>query len=162
MQTTSARLGRAAAGLALLVGALTACTAAEEQQAVESEGPDLALTFSDGRVAPTDSGDVEVYGTLENATPNPVVIAGAETDASNGVEMIETNESASGELIAEPTGSFIVPANDSLTLAPEASYFMLRDIQQPIAAGDEVTITLTTDEGRTVDVVATATSGDAG
>jgi copper(I)-binding protein len=160
--TSPTRLGRAATALALLALPLAACTAAEEQQTTEEQGPVAALTMSDGWVEAAGQGDdTPAYGVFENSSDGPVTIAGASTDAARDVQLYQSAQSASGELVAEPAGVFEVPANGSLELVPGGNHFLLQDLTGPIGEGDEVTITLTTGEGRTAEVVLTgAAPGD--
>ena len=156
MKSTRRRPAYAVAALAAVALPLAACAAAEDQQAVESEGPVVSLTLDDGWVVAADSGVTQAYGVLSNESADPVVVVDATTDVARDVEMVETSESPTGELVSEAVGELVVPAQGSITLEPGAAHLLLQDVSQPIEAGDEVTITLTTTEGRTVDVVVTA------
>jgi copper(I)-binding protein len=110
--------------------------------AAEPAGQDV--TLSDGWVKAADSGMSAAFGELANAGPDDVTVVSATTEASSMLELHETVENESGEMIMrEIEGGFVIPAGDTLTLAPGGSHIMLMDLTGPLEAGEEVTFTLT-------------------
>ena len=60
------------------------------------------------------------------------------------LELHETVENESGAMIMrEIEGGFVIPAGETLDLVPGGNHIMLMDLTDPLAAGEEVTFTLT-------------------
>ncbi|MFD6140204.1 copper chaperone PCu(A)C [Promicromonospora sp. NPDC060271] len=138
------RSGVAVAAVAL---ALAGCgtTAGASPDAADGAAPaGQNVTLSDGWVKAADSGMSAAFGELTNAGPDDVTVVSATTEASSTLELHETVENESGEMIMrEIEGGFVIPAGDTLTLAPGGSHIMLMDLTDPLEAGEEATFTLT-------------------
>lgn len=139
----SARLGAAlaAATLALAGCAATGATA-EDAEGTATAGQ--GITMTDGWVKAAESGMSAAFGELSNTGTADVTVVSATTEASDGVELHETVENETGEMIMrEIEGGFVIPAGASLDLEPGGSHIMLMDLTDPLEAGEEATFTLT-------------------
>ncbi|MGK9147163.1 copper chaperone PCu(A)C [Plantibacter flavus] len=146
-RTTSKLLALTAAVVIALTGCSTAAgTAAETKPAGES------VTIENGWVKAADEGMSAAFGELVNNSDQDVTVVSATTTASNMIELHETVENESGEMVMrEKSGGFTIPAGTSLTLAPGGNHIMLMDLVNPIKAGDEVTFTLTFSDDSTTE-----------
>lgn len=152
----SARLAAITVAGALL---LTGCTAPGAAPTA-SDGPrtttKAGLTVADAWVKAADSGMSAAFGVLTNPTDADVTVVSATTAASSRVELHETVMS-DGKMVMRPVkGGFVVPAHGSLKLAPGGNHIMLMGLAKPIAAGENVTFTLTLADGATVPFTAPA------
>ncbi|MFD7023362.1 copper chaperone PCu(A)C [Promicromonospora sukumoe] len=152
--TTTARLGVVLAAAAL---ALTGCApagASDDDAAAAAPAAD-GMALTDGWVKAADSGMSAAFGGLTNSGPQDVTVVSATTEASSMLELHETVENETGELIMrEIDGGFVVPAGDTLTLEPGGSHIMLMDLADPLEAGEEVTFTLTFSDDSTYEFTA--------
>jgi copper(I)-binding protein len=141
-RSTTVTVVLAAVALALAGCGTTAGASSDTEGAAEPAGQNV--TLSDGWVKAADSGMSAAFGELTNAGPDDVTVVSATTEASSMLELHETVENESGEMIMrEIEGGFVIPAGDTLTLAPGGSHIMLMDLTDPLEAGEEVTFTLT-------------------
>ena len=132
----------AAVALALAGCGTTAGASSDTEGAAEPAGQNV--TLSDGWVKAADSGMSAAFGELTNTGPDDVTVVSATTEASSMLELHETVENESGEMIMrEIEGGFVIPAGDTLSLEPGGSHIMLMDLTDPLEAGEEVTFTLT-------------------
>ncbi|MFD6444620.1 copper chaperone PCu(A)C [Promicromonospora sp. NPDC060204] len=154
------RRGRSAtAGLGVVLAALAlaGCATAD---AADDDGGSAALaaqgvTLTDTWVKAADSGMSAAFGGLTNSGAQDVTVVSATTAASSMLELHETVENETGELVMrEIDGGFVVPAGDTLTLEPGGSHLMLMDLTDPLEAGDEVTFTLTFSDDSTYEFTA--------
>lgn len=110
------------------------------------------LSISDGWVKAADDGMSAAFGTLENAGADPITVVSVESAASTSMQLHETVENDSGSMVMqEKKGGFTIPAKGSLELAPGGNHLMLMGLTAPIKAGDEVSFTLTLEDGSTYD-----------
>ncbi len=130
---------------AVALVALTGCsTAASNAPETSAPAAGEAVVMEDGWVKAADSGMSAAFGELENTGSDDVTIVSASTEASSALELHETIENEAGEMIMrEKTDGFTIEAGDSLSLEPGGNHLMLMDLTDPIAAGDEITFTLT-------------------
>jgi copper(I)-binding protein len=95
------------------------------------------------------------FGELTNAGSEDVTVVSATTEASSMLELHETVENETGEMVMrEIEGGFSVPAGDTLTLVPGGNHIMLMDLVDPLEAGEEVTFTLTFSDDSTYEFTA--------
>jgi len=100
-------------------------------------------------------GDTAVFGMVMNATSSDQTVVSATSDAATSVEMHETRESADGQMVmAEVTGGFHLPAGQPLMLEPGGDHLMLMGLVKPLQPGDEITVTLTLEDGTEIGFVA--------
>ncbi|MFK4729629.1 copper chaperone PCu(A)C [Agromyces mediolanus] len=134
----------AAAALALSACAGTAAPAATSAAATEAE----RLTVTDAWVKAGDEAMSAAFGELENTGEDPITIVSAETELAGRVELHETVENETGEMVMrEKDGGFAIPAGGSLSLEPGGNHLMLMELGGPILAGEEYTFTLTFADG---------------
>lgn len=151
--TAAARLGAllAAATLALAGCGTTADAAPDDAAAPAGQN----VTLTDGWVKAADSGMSAAFGGLTNAGSEDVTVVSATTEASSMLELHETVENETGEMVMrEIEGGFVVPAGDTLALEPGGNHIMLMDLVDPLEAGEEVTFTLTFSDGSTYEFTA--------
>lgn len=149
----------ALAGLAVL-GLLTACSSAGAPASTPSPTAAQAdaLTITDPWVKAADEGMTAAFGVLENSSDQDVRIVSA-TTALATVELHEmTTDSAGAMVMQQKEGGFVVEAGGTHALAPGGDHLMLMDLTAPVEPGDEVTITLTAEDGSTFELTAPARS----
>lgn len=135
-----AALGAAAAAVALLLAGCGGSSPADHAE-------DLALT--DGWVKAADSGMTAAFGTLTNHSDEAITIVSATSDASR-MELHEMAMGDDGAMVMRPKeGGLAVPAGGTHELAPGGDHLMFMDLTTPLATGDEVEVTLTSDSGAT-------------
>jgi hypothetical protein len=132
------------AALALPALLLAATVAACGSTASPSAG---GLTVTDPWAKAADSGMTAAFGTLVNDSDADITIVSAASDAST-MELHEMAMSDSGQMVMRPKeGGFVVPAHGTHTLAPGSDHIMFMNLTSPLAPGDDVTVTLTADDG---------------
>ncbi len=134
----------------LLTGVLfTGCTS---QQPMTMASPTSHPTPIAGKItvldlmAPVASAGMtngSVYFTLQNGTDHPVHLQGATAAVADGLSFHETvNDNGVMRMIAQPDG-FTVAAGENLVLEPSGKHLMLENLQAPLVAGEQFTLTLT-------------------
>lgn len=127
--------------------ALTGCSASAgspEEPAAPAAPAGESVDMVNGWVKAADSGMSAAFGDLENTGASDVTVVSVDTKASSALELHETVENETGEMIMrEKTDGFTIPAGESLSLEPGGNHIMLMDLTNPIQAGDEITFTLT-------------------
>jgi periplasmic copper chaperone A len=144
------------AATAVLV--LSACggTTAETDSAASNECP---LAISDAWVKAADSGMTSAFGQVQNTSDAQVSITAAQTSAAAMTELHETTM-VGGAMKMQEVSAFEVPAEGELMLEPGGDHLMLMNIPAPIAAGDDVAITLTCGDAGEVTFTAQARTFD--
>ncbi|GAA0486217.1 hypothetical protein Ade02nite_09940 [Paractinoplanes deccanensis] len=153
MRTLSRRSFAVVAAAALVTAGLAGCNAAEDPDAVAA--PAARLTVKDPWVKAAGSGMTAAFGTLVNDTGKDVTVLKAATSVSP----MELHEMAmdNGKMVMRPkTDGFLVKAGGTHELSPGGDHLMLMKPTAPIKPGDELTFTLTLDDGSTVDFSAVA------
>ncbi|QOD42658.1 copper chaperone PCu(A)C [Clavibacter zhangzhiyongii] len=158
MRTTT--LTTTLATSAILVLALSGCgSPAQSSGASPAAAPSATaaaaapeLEVDDAWVKSAESGMSAAFGTIVNDSAQDVTIVSADSPASPMMELHETVANDAGEMVMRPRdGGFTIPAGDSLELAPGANHLMLMGLTAPLAAGDEIDVTLTLSDGSTYD-----------
>jgi copper(I)-binding protein len=130
--------------------ALSGCAAPTSAETPAPPAQGNALSITDAWVKAAGSGMSAAFGILENDSSAAVTVVGVESTASTSMQLHETVENESGAMVMrEKKGGFTIPANGHLELAPGGNHLMLMDLTGPIAAGDDVTFTLTMKDGST-------------
>jgi copper(I)-binding protein len=175
---TTPRLGSTLASMAIvgaLTGGLTACgddTTGSAGTSSSSTPPGSTPSESDGTldqaaslaitdpwVKAADSGMTAAFGTLVNSGDTDVVVMSATSEVTPMMELHETVESADGSMAMQPKpGGFVVPAGGEHELAPGGDHLMIMDLTRPVLPGEVVTVTLTLQDGSTLDIEATVKS----
>jgi copper(I)-binding protein len=145
---------------AALVAAPLAACGADDAADTASEGGDV--TISDAWVKASDGPMTGAFGVIMNAGDADVTVVSATTSAS---EMTELHEVVmiDGEMkMQQKDGGFVVPAGGEHVLEPGNDHVMVMNMQEPIAPGDDVEITLTLDDGSQVSYSAQGREAEVG
>jgi copper(I)-binding protein len=142
------RIRRDVLSLALIV-AISA--SAHTRQPVAAAGQARALSATDGRVKPSaDKSAATVYAVLTTPTMYDVYFTSASTDVAGRVEFREV----SGDKPPQAVKHITVPAYEALELGSRGASLELLELKKPLAEGQAVAITLTTDQGIAVQLSA--------
>ena len=101
-------------------------------------------TVSDASATVRD-GTIEVYATLNNPSMYDIYLTAAASDAAGKAELIAGGKAAS---------SITVPAYGSVELKAGGSFVRLSEIKGQPKAGDEITLTISTDGGVAIAIAA--------
>lgn len=114
----------------------------------DADAQAAGLQIDDTWVKSADSGMSAAFGILRNTSDRDITVTSVTSDASPVMELHETVENSSGEMIMqERDGGFVIPAGGEMVLQPGGNHLMLMDITTPVKAGDEVTFRLSTSAG---------------
>ncbi len=133
---------RVGALLAVAALALAGCAAG----AAEADAAPAAasVSISDAWVKSAESGMSAAFGELTNASDADLTVVSASTEASSMLELHETVENESGEMVMRQIeGGFVIPSDGDLSLEPGGNHIMMMDLTAPLVAGQNVTFTLT-------------------
>lgn len=112
--------------------------------------PAAALAVRDPWVKTAPSGMSAVFGTILNSTGAEVTVVSATASVSPMVELHEV-ATVDGQMAMRPkAGGFVIPAKGSHELKPGGDHIMLMGLSAPIKPGDEVSVTLTFADGKTL------------
>ena len=144
-------LGVVAVSFLALTGCVAESAPAESEPVVAGE----VITIDDAWVKSAEEGMSAAFGTLSNGGDADVTVVSVASEASSMIELHETVESESGEMVMrEIDGGFVIPAGGTLALEPGANHIMLMDLAGPLRAGDEATFTLTFSDDSTYEFTA--------
>ncbi|QCR42150.1 hypothetical protein C1N74_16315 (plasmid) [Microbacterium sp. SGAir0570] len=153
-KTNSIRFGTLIAAATLILAGCSSTTPTEEEAAAASIAGD-SVQITDSWVKSADSGMSAAFGELTNDSDADVTVVSATTEASSMLELHETVENESGEMVMRQIeGGFVIPAGGSMDLEPGGNHIMLMDLTAPLVAGDEVTFTLTFSDDSTYEFTA--------
>jgi copper(I)-binding protein len=152
--TALRRIGALGAATALAV-TLVACgddddTSMETTATSALESSAEGLTFTDGYVGAksADTAMTAVFGVLINTTDEDIHLTEVTGDLTGEYQYHEVVDG----VMRETADGITVPAGDSLTLEPGGHHIMIMDSPDEIAAGDELSLTLTDDNGTTYEL----------
>jgi len=133
------------AALAVTVLALAGCQTTDQVPADDAE----ALTVTAPWVKAADEGMTAAFGVVENHTDTDIQVVAARTELA----VIELHEMAMDDdgamVMRRKEGGFTVPAQGTHELVPGGDHLMLMGLTGPVLPGDEVEITLESQEGTT-------------
>lgn len=147
----------AGAALILAVGlALAGCAPSDEPTAAAPDGAaGDGVTITDAWVMSAESGMSAAFGELANTTDHDLTVVEASSAASTMLELHETVENETGEMVMRQVeGGFVIRAGSTITLEPGGDHIMLMDLTAPLEAGTDVSFTLTFDDGSTFEYAA--------
>ncbi|WP_229662109.1 copper chaperone PCu(A)C [Agromyces bauzanensis] len=148
---TSALTVAAALSLAGCAGAGASATSAADSGAGSVAEASVILT--DGWAKAAETGMTAVFGSLENAGSEDLVVVAVESDAAESAELHEMVGDGSGTMsMREKDGGFPIAAGDHLHLEPGGNHIMLLGLTAPLLAGDEVALEISFDDGSTIEV----------
>ena len=118
-------------------------------------------------VVPNAHGDggamAPVFGIVRNQSDEDVRLVEVASVVAGEAELHETvSGAAGGSMMREREGGFVIPAGGELVFEPGGNHIMLMGVQDSIRTGQEVTVTLTLENGDTSEIVASARSFEGG
>ncbi|WP_136707476.1 copper chaperone PCu(A)C [Agromyces sp. H66] len=135
-----------------VTGAVVESAAAEAPASPVADAA-ASVTLTDGWAKAAESGMTAVFGSLENAGAEDVVVVSAATDAADAIELHEVVADGSGTMtMREKEGGFPIPAGDHAHLEPGGDHIMLMGLTGPLLPGDELDLTITFDDGSSLDL----------
>lgn len=147
----------AAASLALTGCAPSGTTPAPPATAAAPVSAAPALAVSQPWVKAVPSGMTGGFGVIKNTSDADITVTGASTSAARMVELHETVAGPTGTMqMQAKQGGFVIPAGGELSLEPGGNHLMLMGLTGPIAAGTEVTFTLSLAGGGSFEFTAIA------
>jgi periplasmic copper chaperone A len=93
------------------------------------------------------------YATLHNPGATPLTIAGVISADADTVELHESMEH-DGMVHMSPRTELVLPAGDSLVMAPGGTHFMILGLRRDLSAGETFPMRIVFRQGDTLDVVA--------
>jgi len=124
-------------------------------------GSSPGLTAQGKRVAATESwvklpapGDTQAmaFVTIENPTMYGIYVTSATADVAGKVELRDAGQSGDARL--KPVEFISVPAYDRVDMGPDGPHLMLLGLKRPLKEGDNVALTLSTDNAGMLEVAA--------
>ena len=138
---------------AALLIALAACGQAGQPAPAEQEAPAAAVQIENAWAAPTPGGvDVSAgYLTLVNDTVTEDALVSASSPRAERVEVHEMTMEG-GVMQMRAVARLVIPAEQSVELAPNGRHLMFYGVTQPFAAGETIPVRLTFEHAGDVDV----------
>ncbi len=102
------------------------------------------------------------FGVIANSSDTDLRVVAATTTASDMTELHEVVIVDVEMKMQEKQDGFVVPAGGEHVLEPGADHVMVMDLQEPIAAGDSIDVTLVLDDGSEVTYSAQAREAEVG
>jgi periplasmic copper chaperone A len=113
-----------------------------------------ALAAEDAWIRATPGVDVAAaYLTLHNSGTQPVVVTGVRSPAA-GAAMIHETKLVNGQSTMRAHEPLRIAPGETVRFAPGGLHIMLHMLKRPLAAGDEVPLTLLLEGGASVTVTA--------
>lgn len=138
-------------------------TSTSATSSAEAEHSAAAITFDNAyiRAMDADATMTALFGELHNHTDADIVVSAL--TSSIPAESYELHEVVDGVMQVKE-GGFTIPAGGEVVLQPGSDHFMLMGVAEPVLAGDTATVTLTLDDGQTIEfadiAVRTVGAGD--
>lgn len=124
---------------------------------VEDSGSSARMHIHDSWVKATDSDMTAVFGELHNESDHDVTVESVSVSIPAMVQQHETVIQSDGSsTMQELAGGIVIPAGQSVSLAPGGTHIMLMDLTAPILPGDEITVDLALSDGSTFTFTAVA------
>ncbi len=154
--TTPSRLALVAATAAVAIS-LVGCAPAEPEADTSVTASAESVILVDGWVKTAESGMTAAFGELVNPGDTDVTLLSVASPIAASVQLHETVESDTGDMVMQQKqGGIVISAGGSHLLAPGSDHLMLMDLNAPIVAGDDVSFTLSFDDGSTLEVTVPA------
>jgi copper(I)-binding protein len=127
---------------------------AEPSSAQTADAPDthsneeVGLTVTGQWVKAADSGMTAAFGTIANDSDHPVTITGVDSPAADDMQLHETVTGENGtSTMREKEGGFTIQPGEELNLEPGGNHLMFMDLSCSLLAGDDIDLTLQTEDG---------------
>lgn len=129
--------------------ALAGCTADEPTTAP-------AITVEDAWVKAADAGEMTaLFGEIHNPSDADVTLVSAASEASSELQLHETGMGSDGSMtMSEVDGGLPIAAGETRSLEPGGDHVMFMGLDASLIPGEEVTVSLTFDDGSVIDVTA--------
>ncbi|MFH7333881.1 copper chaperone PCu(A)C [Streptomyces sp. KHY 26] len=114
------------------------------------------VTMKDPWVKAADSGRTAVFGTLVNTTGGKVTVVSATSTVAKKTELHEVVDVDGKPVMRPKEGGFVIRAGGSHQLQPGGDHLMLMGLAKAVKPGDEIAVTLTFQDGRTLRFTAVA------
>jgi copper(I)-binding protein len=153
---------------AISLVALTACGTSDSSSsgtAAPTTAPPKAATTAAAPVTmkdpwvkakDDDSRMTGVFGILVNNTDTELTVVSGTSTVSKKTELHEVADVDGKPVMRPKKGGFVIPAKGSHKLQPGSDHVMLMGLDKMVKPGDEVTVTLTLKDGRTLRFTAVA------
>ncbi|NYS61775.1 copper chaperone PCu(A)C [Vreelandella salicampi] len=105
------------------------------------------------REVPPGSPTTAAFMTLHNTSDSPVRLINADNELTAHTEM-HNHVDVDGVMQMRQIEHIDVPANGDVTLAPGGLHLMMIGLEGAVSEGDKVALTLTFDNGETLDITA--------
>lgn len=152
------RFRRAAVALAVATLAFTGLTACGSDEAADSRADEPALSIDDAWVRATvgakDTTMTSAFMVLTNNTDAPWTITAASSDVAETSEFHDMTEMDGQMMMMKMEHGITLKPQTGAILQPGGKHVMLMGMKKQLKAGDEVTFTLTYDNGKTATVTA--------
>ena len=144
-------MGIGVRAVAVPIGVVLLATAAVTQSALAQE---KRITASDGWVKLPAAGETQAmaFASFQNTTMYDVYLKSASADVAGKAELRDA--SLSGDAARKPVEFVTVPPQDGAYMSPKGNYIALLDLKRPLKEGDKVTLTVTTEQGESLQVSA--------
>ncbi|KQB85451.1 copper chaperone PCu(A)C [Corynebacterium oculi] len=142
-------LGLFAAGCSSNDEQSTASSAATSSATASDSSPSVRLDDAVVKAKGEDNDMTSIFGTLVNDTDKDITVESFTT--SLGEAEYQMHEVVDG-VMREKSGGFEVPAHGTHALQPGGDHMMVMGYAHPVAAGDEITVTLTLSDGSEVEL----------
>jgi periplasmic copper chaperone A len=144
-------MGIGVRAVAVPIGVVLLATAAVTQSALAQE---KRITASDGWVKLPAAGETQAmaFASFQNTTMYDVYLKSASADVAGKAELRDA--SLSGDAARKPVEFVAVPPQDAAYMSPKGNYIALLDLKRPLKEGDKVTLTVTTEQGESLQVSA--------
>lgn len=151
------RLALPTLALGAALGLVAGCSVEQQDPVVSTTPSSPGLTLQDGWVKATEEPMTGVFGTLTNTTSEDIHLTSVECDLAAMAELhVTVDDGAGGRLMQEAEDGFIIPAGGSHALAPGGDHLMLMALAAPVETGQDVDLTLVTEDGTEYDISVTA------
>ena len=132
-------------------GAMNGAPAAE-MAAPQPVPGQVTVANARARTSPMAQGNGAAYMVVLNGTDAAVRLAAAASDVAAAVELHETIEENGVMKMVPRLDGFEIPAGGSVELKPGGKHVMLIGLVAPLQAGKPFSLTLTFDNGTTIDL----------
>lgn len=101
------------------------------------------------------TGMAAVFGTFANTGHHEARIVSGASPVAGRVEVHEVSADSNGTKTMHPkAGGIVIPAGGTHELVPGGDHLMLMDLKAPLSPGADVPVTVTFEDGSTMDVTA--------
>ncbi|MFC5994817.1 copper chaperone PCu(A)C [Pseudonocardia hispaniensis] len=153
------RLAAAVLTLGVAVGAAGCGSSPTAADTPAKRASASSLVLIDGWVKAADEGMTAAFGKLVNSSGRDVHIVSATSPVTRSMELHEMAHADGGQMVMrEKKDGLVVSAGGEHRLEPGGDHLMFMELTGPVRPGQDVPITLTAEDGSSVEVTAVARS----